>query len=176
MPGVTFARVTQPHCERSQMWLTARHVQAEKTSFAKRVFCQEGVWQFARYSQTLNLLLSAVHKWNHWYFLHKQVYTPECCKEAECCLWINLHYQGHVPRNVVPPVTPVTYFHHSFILLSSCCFLVVFKPCPTALKMHAHSSYCISSLLPSFAELTSRPKTNDHDVIWYFCAFFRNTW
>ena len=125
----------------SAMWLIARHVQAERTSFAKRVFCQEGVWQPARYAQTLYVLLSAVHKWNHWYFLHKQVYTPECCTKAECCLWINLHYQGHVPRNVVPPVTPVTYFRHSFILLSGCCFLVEFiNPFLQCYKLHAHSS------------------------------------
>jgi hypothetical protein len=53
MSEVTFARAAEPRCERSQMWLIARHVQAERTSFAKRVFCQEGVWQSARYSQTL---------------------------------------------------------------------------------------------------------------------------
>jgi hypothetical protein len=66
MAKVTFARVAQRRItnvaksETNASW---------KGFFAKRVFCQEEVSTYT----VRRLLLSAVHKWNHWYYLHKQV-------------------------------------------------------------------------------------------------------
>jgi hypothetical protein len=115
MPTVTFARTAEQHCERSLMWLTARPMQTERTSFAKRVFCQEGVWQSAYTDRHLLASFSSAQV-ESLILITQTSLSSGILKRAECCLWINLQYQGHVPRNFVPPVTPVTYFHHSLIL------------------------------------------------------------